>query len=132
MIADRDERALAVIEIDRAGSVRQDRGADAEASEHAHRKHNFLRGITFVEVHAPLHGDERHAGRFSDHELSAVARDGRAREARNFVVRDSRRGRELVGERAETGAEHERDARAQLRLRSSAEERFLDRSPRLD
>ena len=119
VVANHHQRALAVIEIDRASSVGEDRGADAEASEDAHRKHHFPARISFVEMDAALHRGDGNFATLSDYESAGVPFDGGAREAGNFLVRDSRGGSEFVGESAEAGAENERDFRAQFCFREN-------------
>ena len=68
-------------------------------------------------MHAALHDGHGNVAHFADHEPAGVAFDRRAREAGNFVVGNARGGGEFVGERAEAGAEHQADFRAQLRSR---------------
>ena len=119
VVANHHQRALAVIEIDRAGGVGEDGGADAEASEDAHRKHHFPARISFVAMDAALHRGDGNFATLSDYEKAGVSCDGGAREAGNFLVRDSRGGSEFVGESAKAGAEDERDFRAQLCFREN-------------
>ncbi len=68
-------------------------------------------------MHASLHHSHWHTARFADDELSGMS-DGRGtRERRDLRVGDADSVSEIVGERAETGAEHEADFWAQLGLR---------------
>ena len=60
VVADEDERALLIIEIDAAGGIGEDDGADAHASEDAHGEDNLLRRIAFVEMDAALHDGDSH------------------------------------------------------------------------
>ena len=117
MVANHHQRALAEVEIDGAGGVGEDRGANSKPAEHAHGKNHFLRWVAFVEMHAALHRGHGNVAHFSDHKTSGVAFDGRAREAGNFAVGNSRGAGEFVGECAEAGAEHQRDFWAQFRFR---------------
>ncbi len=119
VIANHDQRALAVIEIDRSSRVGEDGGADAEASKDAHREDHFPARISFVQVDAALHRGDGNVASFSDHERAGVSGNGGAREARNFLVRDARGGSEFVGESAEARAENQRDFRAQFRFREN-------------
>ncbi len=119
VIANHHERALAVVEIDRAGGVGQNRGADPKLPEDAHREHHFLARISFVKVHAALHRGDRNVARLSRSPACRRALDCGAREAGNFLVGDARGGSEFVGERAESRAEHQRDFRAQFCFREN-------------
>ena len=56
VVADHDESALLVPEVDASSGVGEDDGADAHASEDANRERHFLRRISFIKMHAALHG----------------------------------------------------------------------------
>ena len=68
----------------------------------------IARGIAvLVIMAAALEQRDALALQFADHEAPAVAGDGRLREAGDIAVGDDRRVLDLVGQRAEAGAEHE-------------------------
>src|SRR6185437_2300007 len=119
VVANHNQPALAVIKIDRAGGVGEDGRADANASEDAHRKNHFPARISFIEMNAALHRGDRNLAGFSDREPAGMPWNGRARESRNFLVRDSRGGIQFVGERAEARAENQRNFRPQFRFRKN-------------
>src|SRR4029077_2955652 len=56
VVGEDDERALLVVGVDAAGSVGEDGGANSQAAEDADREDDFVRRVTFVGVHAALHG----------------------------------------------------------------------------
>jgi hypothetical protein len=116
VVANQDQRALLIVEIDSAGGVGEDDGADSHASEDAHGEGDLLRRVTFVKMHAALHHGHGDGGRFADDHLSGVADGGGTREGRDFGVWDFCRVGERIGEAAEAGAEDEADARAQRRF----------------
>src|SRR6185437_6233668 len=119
VVANHNQRALAVIKIDRAGGVGEDGRADANASEDAHRKNHFPARISFIEMDATSHRGDRNFAGFSDREPAGMPWNRRARESRNFLVRDSRGGIQFVGERAEARAEDQRNFRPQFRFRQN-------------
>src|SRR5277367_2916613 len=90
VIADDDERALGELQIDAAGGVGENGGANAEAAEDAHGKRDLLRGVAFVEMDAALHGGDGDVFDFANHQTAGVADGGGTREAGNFFVGDAR------------------------------------------
>ena len=115
-----DERALRVAEIDASGGVGEDDGANAHASEDADGERDFLRGISFVEMDAALHGGDGDVCRLCRSPSSGVADGGRAREGGDVGVGDAGGVGERVGEAAEAGAEDEADLAAEaVRFRMS-------------
>ena len=80
VIAQHDERALPVVEIDAAGGVREDDCPHAHPCEHAHRKHDLARAVPFVEMHAALEDGDRDAAAVAQDERSCMAGDGRRHE----------------------------------------------------
>src|ERR1700690_3350778 len=68
-------------------------------------------------MYAALHHRDGDIAQLADDELAGVAGDGRAREAGDFRVGNSRGEGELVGEGAGGGAGDEGDFWAQLRAR---------------
>ena len=113
VVADHDQRALRVAEIDASGGVGEDDGANAHACEDADGEGDFLRGISFIEMHAALHGGDGYVAGVADDHASGVADGGRARERGDLGVGDAGGVGERVGEAAEAGAEDEGDLRAQ-------------------
>src|SRR5208282_2279314 len=115
--ANDDERALVEGEIDASGGVRKNRGSNSEATENANRKRDFLRGVAFIKMHAAAHRGNGDAVCFSDANPACVANGRRRSEAGNLFVGNAGGVRQVVGKRAETGAEDESDFRAKFRLR---------------
>jgi hypothetical protein len=55
VVADQDQRALLIIQIDASRGIGEDDGANSHASEDAHGEGDLLRRIAFVKMHAALH-----------------------------------------------------------------------------
>ena len=89
VVADQDQRALLVIQIDAAGCVGEDDGTNSHAAEDAHGEGDLLRRISFIEMNAALHHGYRSHARFADYHLSGMADGSRAREGGDFVEMDS-------------------------------------------
>ena len=106
VIADDHERALLVLQIDSAGGVGQNRGADAEPAQDAHGERDLLRGVAFVEMDAALHRGDGDIPDFADYQAAGVAdrqwnagnREFFRRECawRRLVRRRRHRGRSLA------------------------------------
>ena len=80
VIANDDQRALRIAEIDAAGGVGQDHGMNAHAPKHANGEGDFLRRVSLVEMDAALHGCNGYVARFADHHAACVSDRGGARE----------------------------------------------------
>src|SRR5579872_5762279 len=102
VIAQRNQRATRVAEIDSAGGIGDDDGFNPGALKHADRKRHLLGGVAFVQMHTALHADDRNVANTADHKLADVADGSRLREVRNFLVWNARRVSEFVGERSES------------------------------
>src|SRR5580692_11807545 len=76
VIADHDERALRVAEVDASSGVGEDDGANAHASEDADRERDFLRRISFVKMDAALHDGDGHVAGIADYHLAGVPNGG--------------------------------------------------------
>lgn len=113
VVANQDQRALLIVEVDSSGGVGEDDGADSHASEDAHGEGDLMGRVAFVEMDAALHRGHGDGGRVADDELSGVTDGGGTREGRDFGVWDFCCVGEGIGEAAETGAEDEADAGAQ-------------------
>ena len=111
MIANHDQRALLEFRVDAARGVGEIAELYSHAAEDAHGKNNFLRGITFVEMHAALHGGDGNFAHFPNYQAAGVADSRRTRKAGNFFIGNACCFRQFVGERAEPRAEHHRDLR---------------------
>ena len=111
VIADEDQRALAVLRVDAAGGVGQQQRPHSQASKNANRERRLLRRVAFVLMHTALHDRDRHLAEFANDQPAGVADGGRAREKRNLLVNDRDRGLQVAGEISQAGAEHDGNAR---------------------
>ena len=125
MVGERNKLALMVALGDAAGGVGQDDSLDAERAQHAQGEGDLMRGVALIEMHPPLHDDDRHAvgapqrrrpvagdpaEQARDH-AAGVALDGGAGEVGNFGVgHDDRLGNRL-GDGPQPGAEDDAHAR---------------------
>ena len=119
VVLDDDQASLLELAIDSACRVGNQRGANSHARHHAHRKNHFALRVALIKMHAPLHGCNGDISHFADHHAPRVSDGRRARKVRDFFVVDARGVREFIGERTEAAAEHQADARTQLRLRQN-------------
>jgi hypothetical protein len=101
VVLDQHKRALLVFQVDAAGGVGEDDGADAHASEDADREGDFLCGIAFVEVGASLHRGHGDVSYVANDHLAGVADGSRTGECGDLRVGNSRRVGEGVGEGSE-------------------------------
>ena len=85
VVGNHHQRALFVFEIDAARRIGQDERANAHSPKHAGRKRDLIRGISFVKMHASLHGRHGDIANFSDHHLPGMTDRGRAREEGIFA-----------------------------------------------
>src|SRR5208282_3866002 len=87
VVAQDDQRALSVLDVDAPGGVGENQSAYASSTKHARRKGNLGRRIAFVQMHSSLHhGNGNVAARSSqltDHELSGMTNRRRAWKCRN-------------------------------------------------
>ncbi len=113
VVADEHQCALLVVEINPARRIGQDDGANSHAPEHARRKSNFLRGISFIKMYASLHHGHGDGARPADHHLPGVADRGGSRERGDVGVRSANRVGERIGKPTQPGAENKPNARAQ-------------------
>src|SRR5208282_4081502 len=76
VVAQDDQRALSILDINAARGVSENQSAYASSTKHARRKSNLGRRIAFVQMHSSLHhGNGNVAARSSqltDHELSGM------------------------------------------------------------
>ena len=108
-----DEHQVAGIQarVDPARGVGHDQHPRAERVHDAQREGHLGRRIPFVQVEAPLLGDDGDAAGLPDDEPARVPLHRGHREAGQIVVVHRDRRGQGVGEPAEAGAQDERDAR---------------------
>ena len=126
VIRDEDEQAGPVVGVDPARGVRHDERANPEATEHPHAERNPIGGDALVEMCTPAHDRDRHAAERPEHQRSRMSHRSRDGPARNVLVRDLDARVELVGEPAETAAEHDADERLERRLLSNPRDGLVD------
>src|SRR5208282_4109727 len=121
VVAQDDQRALSVLDVDAPGGVGENQSAYASATKHARRKGNLGRRIAFVQMLSSLHhGNGNVAARSSqltDHELSGMTNRRRAWKCRNVGIRNTDSFGEVIGKRPQPGAKNEPDLRPQGSLR---------------
>src|SRR3984957_1060623 len=116
MIAQHYQPTLLVSSIDSPRCVGQNRGFNSHAPEHPHRKGNFLRRVSFVEMHPALHCRHNDTFDFADDQSSRMSYRRRFREAWNFLVRNPGRLRQFIRESAQARTQYQHDLRPQLCL----------------
>jgi hypothetical protein len=94
VVADQDESALLVGEINSSGGVSKNDGANSHSSEDAHGEGNLLRRVAFINVHAALHDGNRYGASMANDHGAGVADRGRARKSRDLGVRNAGRASE--------------------------------------
>src|SRR5581483_5650570 len=115
VVVDDHEVARAERGVQASAGVREDDRVDPPRLEHAHREGDLPHVVALVVVQASLHDRHGLARERADDELSRMPRDGAALPPGDAVVRDPIRLSDLVGERAEPAAEHDRDRGLLLR-----------------
>src|SRR4029077_9917092 len=101
VVTDQNQRALLIAEIDTSSGVGENHGTNSHAAKHAHGKGDFLRGVTLIKMHAPLHCGDHDVTSFADYHLTSVADSSRTWKCRNLGVRDAQSFAERVGESAQ-------------------------------
>ena len=119
VVAQHDQAALLEIAIDSARGIRDQNRADSHARHHAHRKNHLLWRVAFIEMHAALHHRYRHVRHFPITMRPAWPMAVDRGKIRDLFIVNARGIREFVGERAQSAAEDEADARAQLCFREN-------------
>src|SRR5581483_10830612 len=106
VVVHHDQRTLLVVEVNSTGSFGEDQRAHAHAPEHAYRKRDILRRISFIKMDAPLHSGDWHPSRFPYDHVSRMPNGSGKGKRRNFGIGNSSRVRKFVGEAAEARPEH--------------------------
>ena len=112
VVANGNQRTLAVSRIDTASSIRQDSGFHAHASKDPHRERDLLCRISLIEMDAALHSSHGNSFDQADDQVPCVSYGRALREGRDFRVGDSNRVRKVIGKATETGTQHQCDFRA--------------------
>ena len=71
-----------------SGGIGDEQLLDADFMEHPYREGDFLHGIAFVIVEAPLHGDDVFVAEFAEQQVAFVALYRGYGEIRNGGIRD--------------------------------------------
>ena len=116
MIANDDQRALSVLDIDATRSVGKNQSAYASTREHTRRKRNLGRRIALIQMHASLHHRNGHVPGLAKHQPSRVPNRRRTRKRRDVRIRNADRLGEVVGKRSQPRSKNQTDLRAQVRL----------------
>ena len=111
VVGDRGQRRRAPFLVEAAGRVGQEQRLAAKRAERIDRDPHRARVPMLVIMAAALKQRHPPALHRPDHEAPGMALDARNRKARNVDVRDRGRVTRFIGERAEAGAEHNRERR---------------------
>ena len=91
--------------------------------------HDLPDRMSFIQVDAPLHADDRHVVDVAETQIARVPDDLRCRQIGNLAVRNLQEIAEPVGERTEPAAEDDADARLPVTdLRANRAHRFIESS----
>ena len=76
VVGDDDESALLVFQVDAAGCVGKNDGANIHAGKNPHGKDDLAGRVAFIQMDSALHGGHRNTVRSADHHLPGVSNGG--------------------------------------------------------
>ena len=83
MISDDHQVADIELGVHTSSGIRHEEGLDAQFVHHAYREGDLLHRVAFVEVEAPLHGQNINATQFAENQFTTMSLNSRDREIGN-------------------------------------------------